>query len=177
MDKNPLANVGDTSSSLLYTTQGSPYVVKQLSLFHHNPLKPELYSPGAITTEARVPQSPCFAREATIMRSPHTAMKSSPSSWQVVAKPSAMKTHCGQKYINKSKLKMYRGGERGAIRDCLGFACMREGEPVRLYKPRRGSCSTSCTSLPPLPFALLFTLSPMDSCLLYSFLPSLPPHY
>ena len=44
---------------------------------------PQLLSPRAATTEARVPRACALQREAAATRSPHTAMKSSPRSQQL----------------------------------------------------------------------------------------------
>ena len=43
---------------------------------------------GATTTEAREPQSPCSAREATAMRSPHTTTREQPPLATTQEKPS-----------------------------------------------------------------------------------------
>ena len=45
--------------------------------------KPQLLSPRATTTEARTPRARALQREATTMRSPRTATKSSPHSLQL----------------------------------------------------------------------------------------------
>ena len=47
---------------------------------------PQLLSPRAATTEARAPRARALQREATAMRSPLTAMKSSPRSPQLERK-------------------------------------------------------------------------------------------
>ena len=41
-------------------------------------IEPVLWSPGTVTSEVRVPYSPCSMREATTMRSPLTARPHSP---------------------------------------------------------------------------------------------------
>ena len=62
------------------------------------PIEPQLLSPRAATTEAHAPRACALQREATAMRTPRTAMKSSSCSLQLEKSPSAAtKTQHSQK--------------------------------------------------------------------------------
>ena len=73
--KNPPANAGDTGSS--------PGPGRSHMPWSNKARVPQLLSLHATTTEARVPKARAPQREATTMRSPHTAWKSSPRSPQL----------------------------------------------------------------------------------------------
>ena len=75
MVKNLPANAGDTG---LIPGLGRSHM-PQSNLAH----EPQLLSLRATTTEACVPRARALQREATAMRSPRTAMKSSPHSLQL----------------------------------------------------------------------------------------------
>ena len=71
MVKNPPANAGDMG-----TSPGPGRSHMPQSNYDH---KPQLLSPRATTTAARVPRARApHQREATVMRSPRTTTKSSP---------------------------------------------------------------------------------------------------
>ena len=92
MVENLPANAGDTGWS---PDPGSSHVPRsnearapQLLSLSSRACKPQLLSPQAPTTEARMPRA-CAPqqREAKAMRSPHTTKKGSPRSPQLERKP------------------------------------------------------------------------------------------
>ena len=80
--KNPPANAGDTGSSpglgRSHVPRSNQVSVPQLPSLRSRAREPQLLSLHATTTEARMPRAHAPQREATTMRSLHTAMKSSP---------------------------------------------------------------------------------------------------
>ena len=105
MVKNPPANAGNMGSipgpGGSHMLQSSWARAPQLLSLHSGAREPRLLSPHATTAEARAPLSPCSTtREATAMRSPHTAMKSSPRS------PQLEKAHVQQQRPNIAKNKI-----------------------------------------------------------------------
>ena len=79
--KNPPADTGDPRSIPGLGTK-IPHATGQLSPCSAT-TEPVLRSPGATTTEALRPQRPSStAREATIMRTPHTATREVPTQQQ-----------------------------------------------------------------------------------------------
>ena len=75
--------------------------VPQLLSLHSRTCEPQLLSPCATTTEACTPRAHALQqREATAMRSPHTAMKSSPHS------PQLEKARAQQRRPNTAKNKL-----------------------------------------------------------------------
>ena len=82
MVKNPPANAGDKSSipglGRSHMPRSNEARAPQLLSLGSRAREPLLLSPCATTTEARVPRARAPQREATAMRSPCTATKSSP---------------------------------------------------------------------------------------------------
>ena len=81
--KSPPANAGGTGSipglRRPHMPRSSWACALQLLSLHSRAREPQLLSPHATTTEGRAPRARApQQREATAMRSPHTAMKSSP---------------------------------------------------------------------------------------------------
>ena len=74
--KDPPASAGDMGSS--------PGLGRSYMLWNNEACAPQLLSPRATTTEAHTPRACALAtREATSIRSPHTATKNSPHSPQL----------------------------------------------------------------------------------------------
>ena len=101
--KNPPAIAGDTGSSpgpgRFHMLQSNEACVPQLLSLHSRAHKPQLLKPACHNYWSPHAQRLCSAtREASAMRSPHTAMKSSPRSPQLEKSPRATtKTQCSQK--------------------------------------------------------------------------------
>ena len=74
-------------------------VCSQLLNLHSRACEPQLLSPRATTTEAHAPRAGAPQREATAMRSPHTAKKSSHHS------PQPEKAEAQQRILNAAKNK------------------------------------------------------------------------
>ena len=80
--KNPPSKAGDTGSSpgpgRSHMLQSNWAREPQLLSLHSRACEPQLLSPRAATTEARVPGARAPQQEKPLQRSPHTARKSSP---------------------------------------------------------------------------------------------------
>ena len=92
--KNPPANAGDTGSS---PGPGRSHMPRS-----YWARVPQLLSPCATTTEAHAPRARAPQREATTMRSPHTATKSSPLAATRESLRAATKTQCSPQKIPKN---------------------------------------------------------------------------